>query len=153
MNIAEKPLTGRHVFAIFILAFGIIISVNIFMAYSAIKTFPGVEVENSYIASQTFDQRKFDQIGLGWVTHASYENGQLEFSIRDQDGNAVHAGIVDAVIGRPSTDRNDERVEFVIQHGVYTASIPLDAGMWMLKINAVSRQGDPFTQRFAIWVN
>lgn len=153
MNIAEKPLTGRHVFAIFILAFGIIISVNIFMAYSAIKTFPGVEVENSYIASQTFDQRKFDQIGLGWVTHASYENGQLEFSIRDQDGNAIHAGIVDAVIGRPSTDRNDERVEFVIQHGVYTASIPLDAGMWMLKINAVSRQGDPFTQRFAIWVN
>ncbi len=153
MNIAEKPLTGRHVFAIFILAFGIIISVNIFMAYSAIKTFPGVEVENSYIASQTFDQRKFDQIGLGWVTHASYENGQLEFSIRDQDGNAVHAGIVDAVIGRPTTDRNDERVEFVIQHGVYTASIPLDAGMWMLKINAVSRQGDPFTQRFAIWVN
>ena len=153
MNIAEKPLTGRHVFAIFILAFGIIISVNIFMAYSAIKTFPGVEVENSYIASQTFDQRKFDQIGLGWVTHASYENGQLEFSIRDQDGNAIHAGIVDAVIGRPSTDRNDERVEFVIQHGVYTASIPLDAGMWMLKIDAVSRQGDPFTQRFAIWVN
>lgn len=153
MNIAEKPLTGRHVFAIFILAFGIIIGVNIFMAYSAIKTFPGVEVENSYIASQTFDQRKFDQIGLGWVTHASYENGQLEFSIRDQDGNAVHAGIVDAVIGRPTTDRNDERVEFVIQHGVYTASIPLDAGMWMLKINAVSRQGDPFTQRFAIWVN
>lgn len=153
MNIAEKPLTGRHVFAIFILAFGIIISVNIFMAYSAIKTFPGVEVENSYIASQTFDQRKFDQIGLGWVTHASYENGQLEFSIRDQDGNAIHAGIVDAVIGRPTTDRNDERVEFVIQHGVYTASIPLDAGMWMLKIDAVSRQGDPFTQRFAIWVN
>lgn len=153
MNIAEKPLTGRHVFAIFILAFGIIISVNIFMAYSAIKTFPGVEVENSYIASQTFDQRKFDQIGLGWVTHASYENGQLEFSIRDQDGNAVHAGIVDAVIGRPTTDRNDERVEFVIQHGVYTASMPLDAGMWMLKIDAVSRQGDPFTQRFAIWVN
>lgn len=153
MNIAEKPLTGRHVFAIFILAFCIIISVNIFMAYSAIKTFPGVEVENSYIASQTFDQRKFDQIDLGWVTNASFENGQLEFSIRDQDGNAIHAGIVDAVIGRPTTDRNDERVEFVIQHGVYTASMPLDAGMWMLKIDAVSRQGDPFTQRFAIWVN
>ena len=60
MNIAEKPLTGRHVFAIFLLAFGTIISVNIFMAYSAIKTFPGVEVENSYIASQTFDQRYAD---------------------------------------------------------------------------------------------
>ena len=50
MNIAEKPLTGRHVFAVFLMAFGTIISVNVFMAYSAIKTFPGVEVENSYIA-------------------------------------------------------------------------------------------------------
>jgi nitrogen fixation protein FixH len=87
------------------------------------------------------------------VTNASYENGQLELSIRDQDGNAIHAGVVDAVIGRPTTDRNDERVEFVIQRGVYTASIPLDSGMWMLKINAVSHQGDPFTQRFDIWVN
>ena len=153
MNIAEKPLTGRHVFAIFLIAFGTIVSVNIFMAYSAVKTFPGVEVENSYIASQTFDQRKFDQIDLGWVTHASYENGRLEFSIRDQDGNAIHAGEVDAVIGRPTTDRNDERVDFVIRQGVYTASIPLDAGIWMLKINAVSHQGDPFTQRFDIWVN
>ena len=153
MNIAAKPLTGRHVFAIFLTAFGTIISVNIFMAYSAIKTFPGVEVENSYIASQTFDQRKFNQIDLGWVTRASYKNGQLEFSIRDQDGDAIHAGAVDAVIGRPTTDWNDERVDFVTQQGVYTASIPLDAGMWMLKINAVSRQGDPFTQRFDIWVN
>ena len=153
MNIAEKPLTGRHVFAIFLMAFGTIISVNIFMAYSAIKTFPGVEVENSYIASQTFDQRKFNEIDLRWVTHASYENGQLEFSIRDQDGHAIHAGAIDAVIGRPTTDRYDERVDFVIQQGVYTASIPLDAGMWMLKINAVSHQGDPFTQRFDIWVN
>ena len=153
MNIAEKPLTGLHVFAIFLIAFGTIISVNIFMAYSAVKTFPGVEVENSYIASQTFDQRKFDQIDLGWVTHASYENGRLEFSIRDQDGNDIHAGEVDAVIGRPTTDRNDESVDFVIRQGVYTASIPLDAGMWMLKINAVSHQGDPFTQRFDIWVN
>lgn len=153
MNIAEKPLTGRHVFAIFLIAFGTIVCVNIFMAYSAVKTFPGVEVENSYIASQTFDQRKFDQIDLGWVTHASYENGQLEFSIRDRDGNALRAGAVDAVIGRPTTDRNDERVDFVIQQDVYAASIPLDAGMWMLKINAVSHQGDPFTQRFDIWVN
>ena len=70
MNIADKPLTGRHVFAIFLIAFGTIISVNVFMAYSAIKTFPGVEVENS----TSLRKHLTDQIDLGWVTHASYEN-------------------------------------------------------------------------------
>lgn len=153
MNIAEKPLTGRHVFAIFLLAFGTIISVNIFMAYSAIKTFPGVEVENSYIASQTFDQRKFDQINLGWATDVSYNSGQLKFSIRDKKGAAIQASAVDAVIGRPTTDEDDQRVAFVLNDGAYIATITLDTGMWMLKINAVSRGGDLFTQRFDIWVN
>ena len=48
-------IKGWHVFATFAAAFGIIISVNLTLAFKAVATFPGLEVRNSYIASQSFD--------------------------------------------------------------------------------------------------
>jgi nitrogen fixation protein FixH len=51
-------ITGRHVLAITVGAFGLIIAVNVVMAWKAISTFPGLEVENSYVASQEFDRRE-----------------------------------------------------------------------------------------------
>ena len=48
-------LKGRHVLGIAVGAFGVIIAVNLVMAYQAISTFPGLEVANGYVASQTFD--------------------------------------------------------------------------------------------------
>jgi len=62
---AERKLTGRHVLLIFVAAFGVIISVNLVLAYSAVNTFPGLEVRNSYVASQTFNDRKAAQEALG----------------------------------------------------------------------------------------
>lgn len=62
-----KPLTGRKVLMILVAAFGIIIAVNMTLLYNAIKTFPGLEVKNSYVASQTFDDRAISQRALGWI--------------------------------------------------------------------------------------
>ena len=62
-----KQLTGRHVLMIFCGAFGIIIGVNLLLAWSAVSTFPGLEVKNSYVASQQFDERKAAQEALGWT--------------------------------------------------------------------------------------
>ena len=50
-----RPLTGKHVLAITLVAFGVIIGVNVLMAVKAVGTFPGLEVANSYVASQDFD--------------------------------------------------------------------------------------------------
>lgn len=46
-----KELTGRHVLLMFVAGFGIIIAVNLTLAFSAVRTFPGLEVKNSYVAS------------------------------------------------------------------------------------------------------
>ena len=71
----ERKLTGKHVLMIFAGAFGVIISVNLVLAYSAIKTFPGLEVKNSYVASQTFNERKAAQEALGWNVSAHHHDG------------------------------------------------------------------------------
>lgn len=38
---AERQFTGKHALAVFVAAFGVIIAVNLVLAYSAVKTFPG----------------------------------------------------------------------------------------------------------------
>ena len=50
-----RELTGKHVLVITVGFFGVIIAVNLLMAYKAISTFPGLEVSNSYVASQKFN--------------------------------------------------------------------------------------------------
>ena len=42
-----RELTGRHVLAITLTAFGVIIAVNLMMAFKAVSTFPGLETPNS----------------------------------------------------------------------------------------------------------
>jgi len=64
---AERQLTGRHVLMIFVGAFTVIIGVNIALAYNAVRTFPGLEVKNSYVASQEFNTRRAAQVALGWT--------------------------------------------------------------------------------------
>jgi nitrogen fixation protein FixH len=66
MSGRKRELTGGKVLAIFVGAFGVIIAVNLFMAYSALSTFPGLEVQNSYVASQGFNARLAKQRALGW---------------------------------------------------------------------------------------
>ena len=47
----KTEITGWHVLAVFGLAFGVIISVNVILAVNAVKTFPGLEVKNSCSSS------------------------------------------------------------------------------------------------------
>ncbi len=58
---AEREFTGRHAAAVFVGAFAVIIAVNVALAVSAVRTFPGLEVANSYVASQEFNARRAAQ--------------------------------------------------------------------------------------------
>ena len=80
---SAKPITGRKVFAIVASAFAVIIGVNIFMAVSAVRTFPGLEVQNSYVASQSFDADREAQEALGWEVTAIVERDTLVLTILD----------------------------------------------------------------------
>ncbi len=79
----DRVITGRHVLIGFCAAFGVIIAVNLWLAISAVRTFPGLDVPNSYVASQTFDKRRAAQEALGWATRAHEDRqGVLRLSIR-----------------------------------------------------------------------
>ena len=67
--IAKKPFTGWHMTAILVGFFAIVMAVNFTMATFAMATFGGKVVENSYVASQHYNQlldRAAAQDTLGW---------------------------------------------------------------------------------------
>ena len=69
-----RTFTGRHMFAILAVFFGVVIAVNFTMATFASTTFGGVVVENSYVASQHFNRwldEAAEEKALGWQARVS----------------------------------------------------------------------------------
>jgi nitrogen fixation protein FixH len=148
----ERKLTGWHVLAIFVTAFAVIIGVNLALAYNAIKTFPGVEVKNSYIASQTFDKRRASQQALGWSVSAEHKGGLLILSIKDPQGRPVQAGKLKATLGRPTHVKDDREPKFTFDGVAYVAREALAPGNWNIRMQAKALDGTPFEQRVVFYV-
>lgn len=143
-------LTGWHVLGGFVVAFGVIISVNLVLAYNAVRTFPGLEVKNSYVASQEFDQRRDAQEALGWTVSATHHAGQLTLAITDAAGAPVQVGDLDAVLGRATSVRDDTTPDFVFDGRAYVAPVDLGAGNWNIRMEAKALDGTAFRQRLVL---
>lgn len=150
----EFELTGKHVLAITVSAFAVIIGVNLFMAYSAIGTFPGLETDNSYVASQKFDRLKAAQEGLGWEVAANVDGETLILDIKDAEGAPVEVSSIYAIFGRATHVKDDQEPAFTQSStGAYVASVgALDFGNWNLRVNIQAKDGTTFQQRIPIYV-
>ena len=149
---AERQFTGRHAAIIFVSAFAIIIGVNLVLAFSAVKTFPGLEVKNSYVASQEFDERKAAQTALGWTVGASHTGGLLTLSITDKLGKPVEVATLDAVLGRPTHVKDDMEPAFQFDGIAYVAPVELSDGNWNIRMKATAADGTEFQQRVVLHV-
>lgn len=142
-----RELTGRHVLIITLAAFGVIIAVNVVMAVLAVGSFPGLEVKNSYVASQQFDRQRQAQQGLGWTAKAGYDGRELSIEILDKQGRPPIMRDFSATIGRPTHKRADVTPDFQVAGGVYRAPLDLEPGTWNIHVQAVAEDGTQFRQR------
>jgi nitrogen fixation protein FixH len=149
----EREITGRHVLFGMVGAFGLIITVNVIMAWQAVSTFPGLEVKNSYVASQTFDAERRAQEALRWTTKAEVRGGEVVLSIRDADGLPVVLSGLEATVGRATQRTDDQTPEFRYRGGDYVAEVDLKPGKWELRYVATAPDGTPFRQRLDLYVN
>ncbi|WP_300017896.1 FixH family protein [uncultured Roseobacter sp.] len=152
MTTTSRPLTGRHVAMIFVIGFSIIISVNLLLAYSAISTFPGLEVKNSYVASQTFDKNRTAQTALGWSVLAQARGDEVVLSITDAQGAPVEVASLEATLGRATHVRDDQTPAFVFDGSRYVAPARLAAGNWNLRMKALADDGTVFQQRVILHI-
>ncbi|MDD9718332.1 FixH family protein [Dinoroseobacter sp. PD6] len=148
----EKEFTGRHMLMVMLGAFGVIITVNLTMAYNAIGTFPGLEVKNSYVASQNFDKNRASQQALGWTTDVRLDDGVLHLVFTDRQGQPVRAELLSVTLGRSTHVRDDQTPPFRWTGRDFTAPVDLDGGNWNIRLVAQAEDGTQFRQRMVFYV-
>ncbi|WP_370402303.1 FixH family protein [Sulfitobacter sp. JB4-11] len=144
-------IKGWHVFAGFASAFGIIIAVNLTLAFNAVKTFPGLEVRNSYVASQAFDADRAAQLALGWEVSATVEDNVLRLVILE-DGAPIAPVIEQATFGRATSVAQDQTPEFSFDGTALVAQVDAPDGNWnlRLRLRAWGADGTLFQQRIIV---
>jgi nitrogen fixation protein FixH len=145
-------MTGRKVLIIALSSFGVILAANLTLAYNALSTFPGLEVDNSFVASQNFNQELAEQLALGWDVKARHEDGVLTLSITDPEGQPVRVAHLDAVLGAATHVRDDQTPDFRFIDGAYRAPLEIGRGNWNIRMFAVAADGTEFRQRVVLHI-
>lgn len=145
-------IKGWHVLTGFILAFGVIVTVNLTLAFNAVRTFPGLEVKNSYVASQVFDENRDAQLALGWDVSADVTDGLLRLEVLE-DGSAITPEIVEATFGRATSVMQDQVPEFTDRGSAWVAPVEAGPGNWNLRIKMLADDGTLFQQRIVVRVH
>ncbi len=135
-----KKFTGYHATWMFVAFFGVIAAVNFTMARFAISSFGGTVVDNSYVASQKYNDwlaKAEAQDAYGWnVGKPVRQDGKLQIALSDKNGaalsNAQVKVLADHPVGRtdPFTLTMQESAS-----GIYQSREDLPSGRWKLKIH------------------
>ncbi|MEX0955164.1 MAG: FixH family protein [Rhizobiaceae bacterium] len=143
-----RPFTGRHLLFIMLVFFGTIIAVNVTMATFAARSWTGLVVKNSYVASQEFNgkaQAEREQIALGWTSTLNIGGGKLRFALSDAKGGAVALKGGSATLYHPVSGLRDTHLDLRPDgSGAVAADIALDDGGWIIEIAADASLERPY---------
>lgn len=139
---AAQPgtFTGRHMAILVISFFGVIISVNIGMAVISSVSWTGLVVDNSYIASQEFEEKRLAheaQLAAGWQSSFSHADGTARLIVADAASKAPELGEVTLKVNRPVGGHDDQTMTMTRgADGTYIAPLTLGDGVWDVWITA-----------------
>ena len=135
-----EKFTGWHMLAIVVLFFGVIMSVNLTLAWYANSSWTGLVVKNSYVASQHFNEDQVErrrQIAMGWQSEIEYGEGRLSVHLSDADGKPVVLDRLEAKVGRPAFEADDRVVVLLpAGGGIYRGETELASGIWQADLKA-----------------
>ena len=131
----SRAFTGKHMAAIFVGGFAIVIAVNLLMASIAVGSFHGTVVDNSYVASQNYN---------GWLKQAAASKalGWQAVPHRRADGRvvvetlAVPAGArITGTAEHPLGLRADTPLTFApLGKGSWVSNQTLAPGRWQVRL-------------------
>ena len=160
MSIATpKPtrgFTGRHMWMLALAFFGVIIAVNVGMAIVASRSWTGLVVDNSYVASQQFEDKRRAheaQRSAGWQAILTYAPGVAKLVIVDGARSPIDLGDVTIKLNRPVGGHDDKVLELErAPTGGYEATVDLPPGAWDATVTAPRTALGPFELRERIRV-
>jgi nitrogen fixation protein FixH len=134
----QAEFKGRHMLAIMLAFFGVIITVNVTMAVFAGTSWTGFVVANSYVASQEFNAKARQaraQAALGWTSRLEVGNGRIRFFLRDADGAGVPVASGTATFRRPAYAAEDQTIALTpLPDGALTGALSLGDGIWIVEV-------------------
>lgn len=156
MATPTKEFTGRHMLVAVCAFFGVIVTVNVGMAVLASTSWTGLVVQNSYVASQEFEDKRLAheaQQEAGWEATFTYSPGLARLVIIDGAGRPIDLGDVTLKVNRPVGGHDDQAV--LLQRapdGGYAATLQLAAGIWDALVEAKTTPAGPFQlhERFTV---
>jgi len=133
-----RRFTGRHMLAIMLGFFGVIVAVNLSMATVAARTFGGKVVENSYVAGQQFNGWLAEaraQERLGWSTPIGLDAERRVTLMAATTAGALDGAQVAAVARHPLGRAPDVTLAFRADGpGRYVSTGSLPAGRWQVQL-------------------
>ena len=133
-----RAFTGWHMTAILVVFFGVVMAVNFTMARFAMSTFGGKVVENSYVASQHYNQwleRAAAQDRLGWETTVRLDADRHVLLDIRKDGAPLAGVQASATVGHPVGRTTPVALRFEPTGGGVLRSVqPLALGRWRLDL-------------------
>ncbi len=158
MNTIEKPekeLTGKHVLAMLLVFFGVMLCVNIFFTVMAVQSFSGEDVPRSYRQGLEYNRTLHSravQNALGWSAHVNALDEKLFVEFRDRDGERLSNLGLTGVLRHPATLSNDQILQFEqTANGRFEAKIFGLKGKWVLKGEATS-ENEIFQFEYELWL-
>lgn len=162
MMTTKGRLNGYHVLFMLLAFFGIMIAVNVAFTVFAVKSFPGEQVEKSYVQGINYNQTiasREHQAELGVKSEIGLEtlaSGKLELVAlwQDQYDNPLTQLQVKAEVSRPASNHGQIVIDLNgVSPGRYEAEIEnLAAGKWNILITAITSDGETLTaQKSVLW--
>lgn len=145
MNMATFEIRGWHVLVMIVAFFATIIGVNVTFAVLAVQSFPGEDVQRSYLQglhyNSTLAERR-EQAALGWRAttqlRSDNEGVALVVTMNDHDTSPIEGAMLTGELEWPTNSQLDRALTFESQGGGrYVARLnTLAVGRWRLRARA-----------------
>lgn len=136
----RSEFTGAHMAAVIFAFFGVIIAVNLVMAWHASRSWTGLIVRNSYVASQHFNETVEairTQRARGWQQQFELGNGSVSVRLTDAAGSPLRMQSAAVTFRRAAHERDDHTVALDrTADGSYSAPHAIADGIWVVEIDA-----------------
>ena len=134
-----RPFTGYHMLAWIMGFFLVVIGVNAVMATIAERSFTGVVVENSYVASQHFNRWLAEakaQDRLGWNAVIGHQDTQITVTLTGPEALIRNATLTGDAI-HPLGHLPDRAIHFIrAENGGFVSRERLPHGRWRVRVTA-----------------
>lgn len=151
----KGKLTGWHVLFMLLAFFGVMIAVNVYFLFAAVKSFPGEQVEQSYEQGLRYNETLAEmdrQRALGWQVQMGFEkreNGEarLVSNWYDKTNDPLFSLQVSATIARPASDTDLQSISMSPDGPAryFTDLDDLGLGLWEVELTATSPDGETFS--------